>query len=297
MQYVSNATASAVAARSLASANSFAKKHGIATSYQGYDELFADPDIDAVYIGTPHTLHLQNSIDALETGKAVLCEKPITINATECQTLVDAAARCDAYLMEAMWTWFLPALRKAKEWVDDGRIGELRHIKADFGYPVPYDPASRQYDASLAGGCLLDMGIYPIAITRYFMGRDADEIRVVSRHAPNGVDDDVVMLFEYDNVVASLATSFRCKLQNTAYIIGTEAYIEIPHCWRASECHLYVLHDRIDTFTDDRRGSGFEFQIEAVSEDILQGRKQSNVVTHEVSLRLQQEMDRVRAKF
>jgi len=297
IHHVPNAHVGAVAARNLASATEFAGKHGIANAYQGYDQLFADPDIDAIYVATPHTLHLRNSVDALDTGKAVLCEKPITTSAAECRVLLDAAAKADCYLMEAMWTWFLPAIRKAREWVDAGRIGELRHIKADFGYPVPYVPDSRQYDATLAGGCLLDMGIYPIAIARYFAQQAPKDIEVISHLAANRVDDDVVMLFNYDDLVASLATSYRCKLQNTAYIIGADGYISIPNFWRANECHLFVLDERVDTFVDDRSGSGFEFQIAAVSDDILQGRKESAVVTHAASLGFQQDMDRVREKF
>ena len=297
MVHVPIAEVAAVAARSLDSAAEFADKYGIGKTYQGYEKLFSDPDIDAVYIGTPHTLHLENSANALRAGKAVLCEKPITTSAAECQKLLDVANATGGYLMEAMWTWYLPAVRKAKEWVDSGRIGELRHIKAELGYPKPYDPRSRLYDPSLAGGCLLDMGIYPIAIARFFTENAPDTIHVVSRHAPNGVDDDVAMLFNYDNCIATLATSFRCKLPNTAYIIGTEGYIAIPHGWSARECHLYAMHERIDSFTDNRRGSGFEFQIEAVSNDILQGRKESAVVTHAASLAFQQDMDRVREKF
>ena len=297
MVHVPNAELAAVAARSLDSAAEFADKYGIGKTYQGYEKLFSDPDIDAVYIGTPHTLHSENSSDALRAGKAVLCEKPITTSVAECQKLLDVANATGGYLMEAMWTWFLPAVRKAKEWVDGGRIGELRHIKAELGYSKPYDPHSRLYDPSLAGGCLLDMGIYPIAIARYFTDKSPEAIHVVSRHTPNGVDDDVAMLFNYDNCIATLATSFRCKLPNTAYIIGTEGYIEIPNGWSATECHLYALHERIDSFTDNRRGSGFEFQIEAVSNDILQGRKESAVVTHAASLAFQQDMDRVREEF
>ncbi len=297
MVHVTNAKVAAVAARSLDSAAEFAGKYGIGTAYQGYEKLFSDPDIDAVYICTPHILHLQNSADALRAGKVVLCEKPITTSATECRKLLDVAAETGGYLMEAMWTWFLPALNKAKAWVDAGRIGELRHVKAELGYPNAYDPHSRLYDPSLAGGCLLDLGIYPIAIARYFTEKSPDAIQVVSRHAPNGVDDDVTMLFNYDNCIATLATSFRCKLPNTAYIIGTEGYIEIPHGWSARECHLYAMHEQIDSFTDNRLGSGFEFQIEAVSEDILQGRKESAVVTHAASLAFQQDMDRVRDMF
>ncbi|MDX2410680.1 MAG: Gfo/Idh/MocA family oxidoreductase [Woeseiaceae bacterium] len=297
MVHVTNAEVAAVAARSQDSANHFASKYDIGKAYQGYEKLLSDPDIDAVYIGTPHTLHLQNSADSLRAGKAVLCEKPITTSAAECQKLLDVAAETGSYLMEAMWTWFLPALNKAKAWVDAGRIGELRHVKAELGYPKSYDPHSRLYDTALAGGCLLDMGIYPIAIARYFTEKPPDDMHVVSHHAPNGVDDDVAMLFSYNNCIATLATSFRCKLPNTAYIIGTEGYIEIPHGWSARECHLYAMHEQIDSFMDNRRGSGFEFQIEAVSNDILQGRMESAIVTHAASLAFQQDMDRVRDKF
>ena len=297
MVHVANADVAAVTARNQDSAAEFAGKYGIGKTYQGYEKLFSDPDIDAVYIGTPHTLHLENSADALRAGKAVLCEKPITTSAAECQKLLDVAAETGGYLMEAIWTWFLPALQKAKAWVDAGRIGELRHVKAELGYPKTYDPHSRLYAPALAGGCLLDMGIYPIANARYFTGKSPEAIHVVSRHAPNGVDDDIAMLFNYDNCIATLTTSFRCKLPNTAYIVGSEGFIVIPHCWSARECQLFVMHDQVDEFVHERRGSGFEFQIESVSNDILQGYKQSKVVTHATSLAFQQDMDRVRAKF
>ena len=295
--YAENARVTTVAARSGDAAAKFAAAHGIPGACEGYEALFADPDIDAVYVATPHTLHLPHTLAAFDAGKAALCEKPVTTSAEDFRTMRAAAARTDRYLMEGMWTWFLPAIVKAKEWVDAGRIGELRHVKADFGYPITYDPEKRVYNAELAGGCLFDMGIYPVALARLFTSRAPSTIEVVSRFAPNGVDDDVVMLCNYEDCVATLATSFRCKLQNAAYIIGTEGYIAIPDFWRARECSLYVLHDVVDTFADDRRGSGFEFQIAAVSKDILQGRKESPVVTHAASLAFQEDMDRVRAKF
>ena len=297
IQQVANAELTAIAARKSASAEKFAGKYAIAKSYEGYEALYADPDIDAVYVATPHTLHLQNTCDALRAGKAVMCEKPITISAAECRALLDVADDTGSYLMEAMWTWFLPAIRQAREWVDAGLIGELRHVKAELGYPKIYDPNSRLFDPLLAGGCLLDMGVYPIAIAQYFVKKPPRDIQVVSRFAANGVDDDVAMLFDYGNCVASLATSFRCKLPNTAYLIGSEGFIEIPNAWSATECHLYKLHDKIDSFRDNRSGSGFEFQIASASSDILQGRTQSEVVPHSASLAFQQQMDRVRAMF
>ena len=297
MAHAPNADAVAVAARSETDARDFANRHGVARAYEGYERLFADDEIDAIYVATPHTLHLSNSADALRAGKAVMCEKPLTTSTEECRQLLDVAAETGNYLMEAMWTWFLPAVRQAKAWFDAGRIGELRHVRADFGYPKEFDPGHRVYNANLAGGVLLDMGIYPIAIARLFTDADPNSVQVVSRHAPNGVDDDVVMTFGYDECAASLATSFRCKLPNMAYIVGTEGYIEIPHFWSARECRLVVMHDVVDTFEDGRQGSGFEFQIASASEDILTGRKESAIVPHAASLAFQQDMDRVKAGF
>jgi predicted dehydrogenase len=226
-----------------------------------------------------------------------MCEKPLTTSAAECRALLSVANQTGGYLLEAMWTWFLPAVRQAKAWVDAGRIGQLLHVKADFGYPKDYDPEDRVYNAALAGGCLLDMGIYPVAIARLFMADVPRDVYVIARHAPNGVDDDVSMLFDYGERVASLATSFRTKLPNTAFIIGAEGTIEIPHFWSARECRLVVMHDIVDTFTDDRQGCGFEFQIESASTDILEGRSQSAIVPHAASLAFQEDMDRVKAGF
>jgi predicted dehydrogenase len=128
--HASNAEVVAVAARNLADARAFARKYGIPTAYEGYDRLFADDGIDAVYVSTPHTLHLTHSVAALQAGKSVLCEKPLTTSADECRRLLAVAAETGGYLMEAMWTWFLPAIRAAKAWFEAGRIGELRHIRA-----------------------------------------------------------------------------------------------------------------------------------------------------------------------
>ena len=287
----------AVAARSGEAARKFADQYGAPSAYEGYETLYNDPAVDAIYVATPHSLHLQNAGDALRAGKAVLCEKPITTSATECQALIDIANESDSYLMEAMWTWFLPAIRKAKEWVDSGRIGKIVQINADFGYPQVYAPDERTYNPELAGGCLLDMGVYPIALAALFAGRDPEEISVVSRHAPNGVDDDVAMLFNYDDFVATLGTSFRARLPNWAYIVGEDAYIAIPDFFRARECQLFVLDDMADQFDDGRSTNGFDYQVEAVNNDLLAGRKQSEIMPLSESLRFQRHMDLVRSRF
>ena len=215
IHHASSADLVAVGARNLGNAELFAAKYDVELAFGGYKDLFASPDVDAVYIATPHNLHFSQAMDALSAGKAVLCEKPLVVNPDECRELSEYAASQKCYLMEGMWTWFLPALREAKQWVDEGRIGKIRHVKADFGYPIPYSNDRREYDNRLAGGCLLEMGIYPVAIAQYFLGSEPDDITVRSHQAPNGVEDDVVILASYSQgAMATLATSFRCKLQN-----------------------------------------------------------------------------------
>ena len=292
-----HAVVQAVASRDAFAARAFADKHEIPDVHEGYEALYGNDHVDAVYVAMPHSLHLHHASDALRAGKAVLCEKPLTTSADECRQLMDVADSTGSYLMEAMWTWFLPAIRKAKEWVCAGRIGKLRHINADFGYPLPYGPDSREYNDGMAGGCLLEMGVYPVALVALFADTDPESINVIAKYAPNGVEDDVVAMLDYPDFVATIATSFRCKLQNGACIVGDEGYIVIPDFFRARECELWVLDDRVEHFKADRKGNGFEYQVDAVNRDLMAGRRQSEIMTLSESLRFQVYMDRIRAAF
>lgn len=297
LRWVPHARLVAVASRSLATAESFVARHGAGRAYAGYQPLFDDEEVDAVYIATPHTLHASQSRAAIAAGKAVLCEKPLTVGPDACRDLQQYARSEQRYLMEGMWTWFLPAIRKAKEWIEAGRIGRVRHIRADFGYPLPYDPRGREYNSALAGGCLLDMGIYPVALAQLVFGEQPAQLEVLHHLAPNGVDDDVVALCGYGDRTATLAASFRCKLPNCAYLVGEAGYIEIPDFWRADSCHLYELDEKMDSFRDGRQGTGFEFEIDAASADILAGRLESATVTAADSLAFQLHMARIKAQF
>ncbi len=296
MRFVGNSELVAIASRSPDKAAEFAHRHGIGRALGGYDALFADSDVDAVYIATPHAQHLENATAALRAGKAVLCEKPITLNAAECRTLLAVAADTGGYLMEGMWTYFLPAVRQAVQWVKEGRIGRLRHVQADFGYPqLPFDPLRREYAAELGGGCLLEMGVYPVAISHLFQQTDPIGLKVSARRAPNGVEDDLVAVLEFPESTSSLATSFRCKLRNWAYVIGDEGYIAIPDFWRAKEAMHFRLDACVEHFRDERESFGFDYEARAVGEDLLAGRKQSDIMPHIVSLKFQEQMDRIRS--
>jgi len=297
MKYVTNGRLLAVAARQLTSAQSFADKHKIERVYQGYQSLFDDPEIDVVYIATPHNLHFQHAFDALMAGKSVLCEKPFTVSPKECQQLTLLAKEKGLFLMEAMWTYFLPAIIQAKQWLDSGRIGKIKHIKADFGYPLAYDPNRREWDAELAGGCLLEMGIYPIAIAQFFLGQPMQSITVNAQMAENGVEKDVLILAEVDEIRLTLATSFQCKLQNWAYIIGEDGYIAIPNFWRADQCSLFELDQQVDHFSDNRKSLGFNYEAQAVGEAIINNEIEHQVMPHQLSYSLQQQMEEIKTKF
>ncbi len=297
MRYVDNGVLAAVASRSDDTAAAFAAQHGIPTAYSSYEQLYADPAIDAIYIATPHSLHLQNTCDALRAGKAVLCEKPLTLSVEEVDTLASVVAETGGYLMEGMWTWFLPAVRQALDWVAAGEIGRLCHVKSDFGFPfLPYSPDRREYNAELGGGAVPEMGIYPIAMAYLFTRSDPLSIDVVSRSAPNGVEDDVVAILNYANCVATLSTSFRCKLPNRTYVIGDKGHIVIPDFWAARECHLYRVDEKVDSFVDDRESHGYDFETIAVGNDLLGGRRESEIMPLSVSRTFQQHIAAIKAR-
>ena len=297
-EYVKNGILTAVASRSMEKARSFARQYGIGRAYGNYEELYADQDIDAVYIATPHTLHFQNSSDALQAGKAVLCEKPLTVSAGECRKLMDVARDTDGYLMEAMWTYFLPPIVKTKEWIAEGRIGKVRYIRAEFGFRGHFPPEHRLYNPELAGGALLDIGIYPIALAWHIYGEMPEKITVFSRKYFTGVDSEETMIFEYDNsATANLIATVLYDLPNTAVIVGEKGYIVIPEFYIAREARLYVNEKQVDMFIDDRPTAGYNFETEAVGDDLLNGRKESGIVPLSTSLRLQEMMDMVREMF
>ena len=292
--HVDNATLVSVGARDGARAQDFAATYGLANAHEGYDSLFNDSDVDAVYIATPHSYHLAHCDAALRAGKAVLCEKPLVLTPGECRALAAIASETGVYVMEGMWTWFLPAIQQALNWYQQGRIGELRHVKSDFGYPLPYSEDLREYDARVGGGAVLEMGVYPVAIARLFVGRGPESMDVIGRRAPNGVEDDVSILFDYGDCMATLGTSFRCKLRNWTYIIGSEGYIAIPDFWRATRCELYQLDTLVDAYDDGRATIGFDYEIDAVSSDIIDGRRESEIIPLATSLAIQEDMKAIR---
>jgi predicted dehydrogenase len=297
MPFVENAKVTAVAARKLEDAEQFAQKHNIEKVYQGYQSLFDDPSIDVIYVATPHNFHFQQVYAALMANKHVLCEKPITISSEEFKTLSSLAKKKNLFLMEAMWSYFLPAVLQAKKWIEQGLIGDIKHIKADFGYAVPFEPNGRMYNPDLAGGCLFDMGIYPLAIAHCFNPAPLSEVNVKVQFAKTGVDNDLVILAKANEVTLSLATSFQCRLQNAALIIGDKGYIKIPNFWRAKSCALYQLDEKIEEFNDTSLGWGLNHEATQVCSAIINNQIEHAIMPHSVSLLLQQQIEEIKSLF
>ena len=217
----------AVGSRRRATAEAFARRHRAERTYGSYVELAADPDLDIVYVASPHALHRDHSLLCLEAGKAVLCEKPFALNAREAREVVAAARTRGLFCMEAMWTRFLPTMRRLIELLDAGTIGEVRMVSAQLGFPSEPDPTSRLFDPALGGGALLDLGVYPLALASQLLGQPVD-VASAATFGATGVDEQCALLLRYEGGrIASLGASLRNLAPNEAHIAGSTGEIRV----------------------------------------------------------------------
>lgn len=227
LRAVPGAECAAVASRTPANAHSFAADFGFARVHAGYDALVRDPEVDVIYVATPHHRHLEDCLLCLEHGKAVLCEKPFTVNARQARQVIEAARRHKVFCMEAMWMRFVPAIRKAKELVDAGAIGEVRMLTADFGVANQFDPRSRFFDPNQGGGSLLDLGVYPLSLASMLLG-EPERVTTQAAIGASGVDDQAAVLLGYPGgKLAVLSSSLRTWTPQEAVIMGSRGRIRI----------------------------------------------------------------------
>ncbi|RUR01407.1 Gfo/Idh/MocA family protein [Labedella endophytica] len=221
----------AVGSRSVESAGRFAEEHGIGRAHGSYAELAADPDVDAVYIGTPHPFHAENAVMMLEAGKHVLVEKPFTINEAEARLIADTAARVGKVALEAMWTRFLPHMVRVREIVRSGVLGDLRSVTVDHNQDLPDDPSHRLNDLALGGGALLDLGIYPISFTWDVLGAP-EEITATAIFKDTGADAQTSTLFRYaSGATAATVCASDAAGPNRATVVGTDGWLDFDRTW------------------------------------------------------------------
>lgn len=217
----------AVGSRKLETAGIFARQFNVPRKYKSYEELVADKDIDIVYIATPHVVHKDNCILCLEAGKATLCEKPFTINAKEAREVIELARKKRRFCMEAMWMRFIPIIQKTREIIDDGVIGEVKMLMADFGTQTEFDENDRHFNPDLGGGVLLDLGIYTISLAFYLLG---PPLNIVSQSAfgKTKVDEQAAVIFHYaKGQLAILSSSLLTNMPNEAVIMGTKGQLRV----------------------------------------------------------------------
>lgn len=288
----------AVGSRSAASAQAFADEFGIPRAHGSYDELIADPDVDILYVATPHSHHLEPAVAALEAGKHVLIEKPVTLDAGQATAIRDVAAGRGLLAMEAMWTRYLPHMIRIRELVRSGALGEVRALAADHTQQISADPAHRLNALELGGGALLDLGIYPVSFAWDILGAPV-EVRALGRLGETGADTEVsIALTHASGAVSSLLTSSRAAGPNTAHIIGTKARIEIDRVWYTPTSFRLVAPDGtvLEEYRSVVDGRGMQYQALAAEQIVADGRADSDLLPFGESVLIMGTLDEVRAQ-
>lgn len=287
LSLVPDAVLHAVASRDAEKAKQFAATWGAPVYYNNYEALAADASLDAVYIATPHTFHHAHVLLCLRNKKAVLCEKPMSVDYASTLEMVNTARQNGVFLMEAMWTRFLPAIEKTLALIQEGVIGKLKYLQADFGFSAPYNAGSRLYDLRLGGGAQLDIGVYPLFLALLLMGKP-DAVKSFSRLAPGGADESTSAILYYnDGKIANIHSSIVAQTPISAAIAGTEGALILHRPWYKGS-HVQVRKN--DTITAEFAlpfgDNGFEFQVQEVHRCLLQGMQESTVLPLDFSLLL-----------
>jgi predicted dehydrogenase len=303
LRRVEDAHVVGVASRSQERADAFAAEHGADRAHGSLDGLLQDPAVHIVYLASPHSEHCREALQVVEAGKHVLVEKPFGLSLAEVEPVLTAAEARGVFLMEAMWSRFLPAHVRLRELVAEGAIGQVRSVEASVGSAAPFVPSHRVYDPVLGGGALLDIGIYAVDVAVQLLGAPP---HVVAEAAlcPTGVDVNTLVAMRWDDgAVASAHCSLTAQLAGTARVIGTEGWIEIP------DSHVHpdsLTVRRFSTWQDPPRGElldlpvggdGLRYQVEEVHRCLEAGRTQSSTMSWRHSRELMGTLDRARAAF
>ena len=297
LTFIEGHTIGAVGSRSIANAEKFANTFG-GTAYGSYEELVADSSIDAIYVATPHPAHHDNVILALNAGKPVLCEKPFAVNAKQAQAMVDAAAKNKVALMEAMWARFLPHYAKVREIVASGVLGPILSIHADHGQRLADQGIARLVDPQLAGGALLDLGIYPISFAHMILGNPTS-ITSKAVMTDRGVDAQTSMIFSYDNgAQAVLTTTMIEQTPCRAVVAGLHGWLEIDRTFYNPASMRVILNDgSVTDYPSAYTGHGLREQAESFKQIVQSGAVESKVLTWKDTVDIMKSMDTVRSQI
>jgi dihydrodiol dehydrogenase / D-xylose 1-dehydrogenase (NADP) len=299
LAYSKHGCLAAVASRKTAKAKQFAEQFKIARFYGSYEQLANDRDIDAVYVATPHSFHMNDTLMAIDAGKAVLCEKPFAMNARQVRRMEDAAAKKGVFLMEGMWTRFFPAVRLLNQWLAEKKIGDVFSLHAEFGFRFNFGPEHRLLNLKLGGGALLDLGIYVVSFASMVFGRQPDQIKTTVHYAKTGADDQSSLLFQYpDGKMATLSCSSRILMEQRVCIYGSQGMIRVvPDFFHPSCISLVQEGKREISKKFPHPGLGFQYEADHVAECIMKGKLQSQIMPLQESLDIIKTMDKIRKQW
>ncbi|MEE1753244.1 Gfo/Idh/MocA family protein [Streptomyces sp. SP18CS02] len=287
----------AVASRTAESAKAFADRFGIPRAYGDWAGLVADEDVDVVYVATPHSAHRAAAGLCLEAGKPVLCEKAFTLNAREAEELVGLARGRGLFLMEAMWMYCSPVIRRMVELVRDGAVGDIRTVHADFGIAGPFEAGHRLRDPAAGGGALLDLGVYPVSFAQLLLG-EPDRVQAQALLSPEGVDLNTGMLLGWDTgATALLSCSIVADTALTASVTGTAGRIELPRGFFHPEG--FVLHREgrePEEFRVEGRRDSLQHEAAEVMRCLRAGETESPLVPLDGTLAVMRTLDAVRER-
>ncbi len=299
----------AIASRSEERAAAFAREFGFPVVHSSYETLVADPNVDAVYVATTHPQHLSHGQLALRAGKPTLCEKPFTVNAEEARALIATARECGVFLMEAMWTRFFPAYQRALALLAAGEIGALTYLSAEIGFRSRAGAESRLFDPALAGGALLDVGVYPVALALDCFGGQPEQIGALAHLGATGVDERVAMQFGFaggarltaakcPHALASLRCSIRDEMAGGAHLMGERGEITLHAPWWACQ-RLTLRRDgqAAQELDFPAVAEGYEYQLEEFARLLREGERESARLTLAESLAIMDTLDAVRAEI
>jgi predicted dehydrogenase len=299
LQSVSDAELAAVGSRADHTAKSFAKAFGIGHRHASYESLANDPDVDVVYVATPHPFHMENTLLCLNAGKTVLCEKPFAINTSQARKMIETAKSKKLFLMEAMWTRFLPIIVKVRQWLEDDVIGDVRMVQANFGFRADWLPERRWLNPELGGGALLDVGVYCISLASMIFRQPPQKIVSMAHLGQTGVDEQSAFIFSYDKGQLSVLTSaISTNTENHAIIFGTRGSIKIHlPFWCATIATLSIEGKDDKTVEMPLEGNGYNYQAKEVMNCMRAGKTQSKIMPLDETLSIMKTMDSIRKQW
>ncbi|MDP5030023.1 Gfo/Idh/MocA family protein [Paraglaciecola sp.] len=288
-----------IASRSAERATAFSQRFAVSKIYHQYSDLITDPEVDILYIATPHSHHYQIAKACLEAGKHILLEKPLTINASQTQVLIELSQSKGLVFQEALWSRFMPCFAKVKDWLKAGKIGALQYIQSDIGFAFADKPQHRLNDPLLAGGALLDLGVYSISISQFLLEQTPIQVQATSQLAANGIDKTTQVNMRFaQGQLSQFSCSITAKCTNTMTLVGEQGRIHLPeHFWVGQEAQLFQDGELVECARFTHPVNGFEYQIEAAMQCIFQGKVCSDLMPHADSLDVMRVMDEVRKQI